>query len=134
MSRHPDTKLERLGASLLGRVCSPDEIVELARMGDLVTRAPGEVIHREADPNLWSYLVVTGDVGVSHRGLPVAVSSAGSLLLPSRLCRVGSPAALTALDDVEVLVFSHRMVGPAVERVPALSASRARRAAPVSAN
>jgi hypothetical protein len=135
MSRHPDRKLECLSTSVLGRVCSSDEIAALARVGDHVTRTASEVIHGETDPNLWSYLVIAGDVGVSHRGSPIAVSAAGSLLLPSRSYRGGgSPATLTALGDVEVLAFSRRMIGAAVDRVPGFGGAGLRVPTSVGAN
>jgi hypothetical protein len=118
MARRPDRKLERLGGSLLGRSCSPDEIAELARLGDIVTRRPGTVIHRESDPDLWSYLVLDGEVAVARGDTPLAVSSTGSLLLPRRAqSRAGSPASLTALDEVELLVFERRALATALDHL-----------------
>jgi hypothetical protein len=122
MNRRPDRKLERLGASLLGRVCSAEEIAELARLGDLVTQPAGAVIHRETDVDHWSYLVIGGEVAVAQGDTPLAVSSAGSLLLPHRAAgRAGSPASLTALNDVDVLVFERRAVAAALEQISLLA-------------
>ena len=122
MAQQPDRKLERLGDSVLSTVCSRDEIRMLARAGDLVSRGAGTVLHGERDPNRWSYLLLDGNVAVSRGGDALALSTPGSWFPVGAARPTGRPSAtLTALNDVEVLVFGWRELRAALDRMPRLA-------------
>ena len=123
MRRNPDRKLERLAGSVLGGMCDREQLSMLATAADLVVRPAGDVVHREAERNHWSYFLLDGNLVVSQHGDPLAVSAPGSFF-PTGHSRpaTSARATLTAMSDVELLVFRWRELGVALDRVPALAA------------
>ena len=117
MGRHDDEKLRIIADSVVGRRCSAHELRELGRSGDLIDCAAGRTFHAETDPDRWAYLLLDGNVAVSHAGNPLAVATRGTWfpLRPSaRTPRHG--ASLTALSDSQLLVFRSQDLGPFLDR------------------
>lgn len=123
MGRSPDRKLEHLAGTLLRDVCDADAIRVLAAAGDLVARPAGTRIHDEAERNHWSYLLLDGNVALTQHGDPLALSAPGTWFPIGAGRPTNRPrATLTAVSDVELLVFRWRDLDAALDRVPALAA------------
>lgn len=90
-------------------------------MGDLIECAAGGTFHAESDPDWWTYLLLDGDVAVSHHGDPIALATKGAWFpRTSRERRAGDGTGLTALSDAQLLVFRWPDVGGLLE-MPALA-------------
>ena len=126
MGRHHDRKLEIIADSVVGRGCSPHELRELGHAGDLIDCAAGETFHSELDANRWAYLLLDGDVALSHEGDPLAVASRGSWfpLRPADRSAYRSHTSLTALRDSQLLVFRWSDLGGVLDLPAMATASR----------
>ena len=122
MARHRDVKLQTIAESVVGRGCSPQQLCDLGRAGDLIDCDAGQTFHAEGDPSRWAYLLLHGDVALSQRGDPLAVASRGAWFPlwdgASSASRV--PLSLTALSDSRLLVF-RRTDFEEVRTIPALA-------------
>ena len=124
MGRHRDEKLRTIADSVVGRGCSPQQLCDLGRAGDLIDCAAGGTFHAETDAGRWAYLLLDGDVALSQRGDPLAVATRGAWF---PLWNEGStggrpPLALTALSDSRLLVF-RRADFDEVRTIPMLAES-----------
>jgi hypothetical protein len=124
MGRHEDRKLELIARSVVGRQCSRGDLRELGRVGDLIDCSAGTTFHSEREARRWAYLLLDGDVALTHGDEPIAVATEGSWF---PLQDGGTPAvsrtSLTALNDARLLVFRPREVGCVLD-LPALAFAR----------
>ena len=120
MGRHRDEKLHVIADSVVGRGCSARQLFDLGRAGDLLDCAAGETFHAASDARRWAYLVLNGDVALSHEGDPMAVATRGGWF---PLWDEGgrAPMSLTALSDSKLLVF-RRPDFEEVRTIPLLAA------------
>jgi hypothetical protein len=121
MGRHRDEKLHVIAESVVGRGCSPQQLCDLGRAGDLIDCAAGETFHAETDARRWAYLLLTGDVALSQQGDPMAVATRGAWF-PLWGSDDRSPLSLTALCDSKLLVF-RRPEFEEVRSIPILAPS-----------
>ncbi len=121
MGRHRDVKLQTLAESVVGRGCSPQQLCDLGRAGDLIDCDAGQTFHAESDASRWAYLLLDGDVALSQHGDPLAVASRGAWFPLWDAARGGRvPLSLTALSDSRLLVF-RRPDFEEVRTIPALA-------------
>jgi CRP-like cAMP-binding protein len=106
MGRRRDVKLQTIAESVVGRGCSPQQLCDLGRAGDLIDCTAGETFHAEGDATRWAYLLLDGDVALSQRGDPMAVATRGAWFpLWDGAAGGRAPLSLTALSDSRLLVF-----------------------------
>lgn len=120
MGRHRDEKLHVIAESVVGRGCSSQQLCDLGRAGDLLDCAAGDTFHAASDARRWAYLLLDGDVALSHQGDPMAVATRGAWF-PLWDNGDGAPLSLTALSDSKLLVF-RRPDFEEVRSIPLLAA------------
>src|SRR5688572_28406786 len=122
MGRRQDVKLQTIAESFVGRGCSPQQLCDLGRAGDLIDCGVGQTFHAESDASRWAYLLLDGDVALSQRGDPLAVATRGAWfpLWDGESTGRRVPLSLTALRDSRLLVF-RRPDFEEVRSIPALA-------------
>jgi len=117
MGRNDDQKLRTIADSVVGRQCTAHDLRALGRAGDLIECAAGGTFHAESDADRWAYLLLEGDVAVSHLGSPLAVATRGTWfpLRPSERAPHNG-TSLTALSDSQLLVFRWPDLGGLLDR------------------
>lgn len=116
MGRHEDVKLRTIAESVVGRGRSAHDVRALGRAGDLFACPAGGTFHAESDPDRWAYLLLDGDVAVSHHGDPIALATKGAWFgRPPRERPAREGTGLTALSDSRLLVFRWPDVGELLE-------------------
>ena len=123
MGRREDLKLRTIAESVVGRRCRAGDVRALGRAGDLIECPAGRTFHAESDPDRWTYLLLDGDVAVSHHGDPIALATKGAWFpRPPLEGRPHDSTGLTALSDSRLLVFRWPDVGGLLA-MPALAAA-----------
>jgi hypothetical protein len=116
MGRHEDLKLRTIAESVVGRRCRASDVRDLGRAGDLIECPAGATFHAESDLDRWAYLLLDGDVAVSHHGDPIALATRGAWFpRPPRERPADERTSLTALSDSRLLVFRWPEVGGLLE-------------------
>jgi len=116
MGRHEDQKLRTIAESVVGRRCSAGDVRAIGRAGDLFECRAGGTFHAESDPDRWAYLLLDGDVAVSHHGDPIALATKGAWFgRPPSERPAYDGTGLTALSDSRLLVFRWPDVGGLLE-------------------
>ncbi len=117
-----DPKRDRLAHNDGLAGCTADDIGKLASLGDELTIAAGEELTVEGGYGGEAFLVLGGTARVSRDGLHVADVGTGDFVGEMALLdHKPRSASVTALTDVQVLVFDPRAFGKLLHDSPKLA-------------
>lgn len=114
--------LKHLRYSPLFSSCSSKDLERIAKAGDRITLAKGEVLTKQGDPGKEAFILLSGKATVKRSGKKVATVSTGSVIGELSLLDHGPRTATVVCDtECQILVISRGNFLRVIDKVPALT-------------